>query len=440
MNAMRFGFGLTAAALACAVLGVCAPASAQPPAPMPPPTGPFAGITSMGQSLAQQGIFLGPLSYIEDLSALVSGGQKNGVMPIGHATVGAVFDLQTMFNIPGASIHVVIDERSGISISGIAGTSTIPQTQAGPTKPRLSDLFWEQGFDNDRLDIAVGWLQPTAQFDFHDLSCTFVSASICSQPGSWYLMNNDQSFGTGEWGGRVNFQITPQVYIRGGVYQDNPIAGGFAENGFQNLGGPSVGVFIPVELGYVTGLADTQYPSTFDIGGYQDTSSSSAKPGNWFGPPGQGRHAVYAHVEQTVWRPNRATDQSLTLFAGGIVYSGNGPFWGQYYVGCFDRAPFGSARPADTVSLIATEYQQNVHDLVNAQSSQYLIELNYGASVVPGVTLRPYLQFIANPDNPIGVMNSSGSKHLANDWIIGAQFELDLAGLFNLPVWTARYR
>jgi carbohydrate-selective porin OprB len=66
-----------------------------------------------------------------------------------------------------------------------------------------------------------------------------------------------------------------------------------------------------------------------------------------------------------------------------------------------------------------------------------LIELNYGASVVPGVTLRPYFQYIANPDNPNGVTNSSGSTRLANDWIVGAQFELDLAGLFNLPVWTA---
>ena len=51
----------------------------------------------MGQEMGKNGIYMS-LGYIEDLSALTSGGQsgKNGVYPIGHATAGLTFDMQTI--------------------------------------------------------------------------------------------------------------------------------------------------------------------------------------------------------------------------------------------------------------------------------------------------------------------------------------------------------
>ena len=106
MNQVRYWYWLGATAVACAVSGVAAPAMAQSSgAAAPTSASPFDAVTAFGQTLAKDGIFLN-LSYIEDLSSVVAGGQKTGTMPIGHATAGVVFDLQTLMGITGASFHV----------------------------------------------------------------------------------------------------------------------------------------------------------------------------------------------------------------------------------------------------------------------------------------------------------------------------------------------
>jgi carbohydrate-selective porin OprB len=438
MKNMRYSFGLGAVALALAVSGVCSSASAQGTGgPAVPSASPFDSVIQFGQSLAKQGIYLN-LSYNEDVSSLVAGGQKTGTMPIGQAAVGAVFDLETILGITGASVHITIDERNGEPIGtygGIAGTGAILQADAGPIKYRLSDLYWEQGFDHDRLDIKAGWTQPTFDFDFSDVSCTFVSSYICAQPGSWYLNNPNQPFGTGELGTRVNYQLTPHIYVRAGLYDDDPSQGGFMPAGTNWNIEHSVGAFVPVEVGYKTGFKDSQYPSNFLIGGYEDTSNY-VRPN---GVSGSGRQAFYARVEQTVWRPNQATRQSLTLFADGILYSGNAPFYAQYDAGFLDRAPFGAARPGDTVAGIVTLFEENtgIGYLPNGSGQELAFELNYGAKLIPGVTFKPYLQYVVNPSNPAGVYNSAGSQHLANDVSVGFQVAINVSEMFDLPEFIA---
>lgn len=432
MSKVRNVYSLSAAALACLCSGVFAPASAQnasssPPIPM------YDSISAFGQNLAKNdGIFL-DLSYVEDMSALVAGGQKTGVMPIGHTTASVIFDLQTMFGITGASFHVTFDERWGIPIGtggGIAGTAAILQADAGPIKYRLSDFYWEQGFNADRLDIVAGWTQPTFDFAFPTIGCNFVSSIICAQPGSWYFSTNNQPFGTGEWGARINFQVTPQLYIRTGAYEDDPSQGGFVPAGFNWNTEHATGVFVPIEIGYRTGFKDAAYPVKYDIGGYFDTSDFTRPNGT----VGNGRQAFWAQAEQTVWRPDRATNQSLLAFGGAIIYSGNADFYGQYYAGLYDYAPFGKARPGDTIGLIGTVFKENQGYLPNSYSgSEWAFELNYGAQLIPGITFKPYAQAVINPSNPGDVTNSGGSVKLHNDWVIGFQVALDLAQIFQWP-------
>ena len=126
-----------------------------------------------------------------------------------------------------------------------------------------------------------------------------------------------------------------------------------------------------MEIGWVTGFKDAAYPVKYDIGGYFDTSDFTRPNGT----VGNGRQAFWAQGEQTIWRPDRATNQSLRAFAGAIIYSGNEDFWGQYYAGLYDYAPFGKLRPADTIGLVGTLYKDNRGYLPNGASNWQPVDL-----------------------------------------------------------------
>lgn len=421
MNGIARSFCLGAAALVCAYSGVSRPASAQN-ATTTAPESPFSAVSAAGKTLADKGIYFS-LGFAEDFSALVSGGQKTGIMPIGHASAGVIFDLETIAGIPGASFHVNFDERFGHSIQEIAGSPIgLLQSDAGPIKPRLSEFYWEQGFDRDRLDITLGRTNPTFDFAVSEISCGFVGV-ICAQPTSWYSSNDAVEYPSQTWGGRFNFLITPEIYIRAGVFQHDSTAGNFNYSGFDWNTSHSVGAFIPVEIGYQTSFKTAQYPAKYDIGYYKDTASFSKPDGSR-----ESRSAVWAQFQQAVWRPDPGTNRSLTVFGGALVYTGFAPVWGQYYLGVYDRAPF-AARPDDTLAFIASLYFNNSASRPN-KKTETMFELNYGFSVIPGVTIKPYTQYVISPANGGAAL---GSKQPDDAWVIGVQAVIDFAQLFNFP-------
>jgi porin len=427
MNKVRYGCWLGATAFACVVSGVSAPAMAQSTGPVAQdPVSPFASVTAFGQTLAKNGIFLA-LSYTEDLTSVVSGGKQTGTMPIGEAAAGVVFDLETIAGITGASLHITFDERNGESINGIAGSpSGGLQADAGPDKTRLAEFYWEQGFDHDRLDVIFGRTNPTSDFAFSDLSCQFVGM-ICAQPRSWYNNNADIAYPSSAWGGRVNYAITPEVYVRAGVYQHDSTANDFENTGFDWNWEHAQGAFIPVEIGYQTSFQNAQYPAKYNVGFYEDTASFTEASGQM-----GARNAFWGQFQQAVWRPDRATKQSLSVFGGAIVYSGDSPNWGQYYLGIFDRAPF-AARPRDTIGLIGTLYTNNSASRPN-KSTEEDFELNYGFSVIPGITIMPYTQYVIAPSNDDSVL---GSAQPRDAWIVGVQLTLDLGAMLDFPQFVA---
>src|SRR4051794_29724134 len=97
--------------------------------------------------------------------------------------------------------------------------------------------------------------------------------------------------------------------------------------------------------------------------------------------------------------------------------SGAAPYWSQFYAGLLDRAPFGPVRPRDTIALIGSYYANNSNQRPN-KSTQWIYELNYGFSLIPGVTLQPYTQYVVHPNNFLAPI---GSKQPDNAWVVGIQ-------------------
>ncbi len=386
---------------------------------------------SLGKTLADDGYYLTG-SYTENIASLVSGGLKNGTIPNGEFSLGATFDLQKILGIPGGSFHVIFDERSGQNLNNSVGTSSgVFETGIGPTRAtRLSELYYEQALYNDRIDIQIGRTNPTLNFATTDLAiaCSFVGGFICAQPSSWYFSNGSIAYPASTWSGFLNVQATPHTYFRTGAYDDDPSQLLANQQGFNfNVKG-STGVFVPMEIGYQTNFDDARYPAKYDVGGYWDDADYSTPQG----VPMHSRTAYYAQASQTVWRPNPKTTQSLTVFGGGIGYTGGAPYWATLYAGAYDRAPF-VARPDDTIGVIGTYYANNSDQHGNGPN-QWLYEVNYNFQVVPGLTVKPFTQYAVAPNDLLAPV---GSRKPRDAWIVGFQVSLDFARFFGLPRFVA---
>jgi porin len=410
-------------------------------APVPPPetgSGTLAQVVqfgnSIGKSLANNGIYLSG-GYSEIIGGMAAGGVpgKLGVIPSGQLTLGADFDLQKIAGITGGSFHITFDERNGFSLNNNTGNSAgLTQTGVGPTRAfRLSEFYYEQSFFGDRIDVQFGRTNPTVNFATSDLgiSCSTVGAPICAQPSSWYFSNDSVAFPASTWGGFLNVQATPHAYFRTGVYDDDPSQLDANQQGFNwNVRG-SDGVFIPAEVGYQTSLSDARYPAKYDVGGYWDDADYTTPAG----VPMRGRTAYYAQAEKTVWRPDPDSNQSLALFAGGILYTGGAPYWSQFDAGIYDRAPFGNSRPNDTITIMGTRYANAQNQQPNAPS-MWFYEVDYNYELVPGLTIEPYIDYIVAPNN---LLDSFSSKEPQNALTLGFEISLDIAHFFGLPQWTA---
>jgi porin len=419
--------------------------------PMPPPVGqmpsippPVTGVgqvdqviafgNSLGKTLADYGIYLSG-SYTEDISSLISGGvnNKTGTIPNGEFTFGAVFDLQKILGVTGGSLHVTFDERNGFGPENNVGTSTaFEQAGVGPTRAtRLSELYYEQSFYNDRIDIQIGRTNPTLNFATSDLAidCSFVGGYVCAQPATWYSSNQNDSFPGSTWGGFLNIQTTQQTYFRTGIYDDDPSQNLANQQGFNFNVHDSVGVFVPLEIGYQTTLDTANLPGKFDVGGYWDDADYTLPNG----VNARGRTAYYGQFAQTVWRPNPQTHQSLTIFGGAIVYTGGSPYWSQAYAGVIDRAPFGPVRPDDSLSFIGSYYANSANEHPNGPN-QWSYEVDYNFQVVPGITFKPFTQYIVAPNN---LLNAFSAKEPKNAFELGFQVSIDFTRFFGLPQFVA---
>lgn len=368
---------------------------------------------SFGKTLADSGIYLST-SYVGNLQANVSGGRTTGTIFAGELTIGATLDLQKMAGLTGGSLHIILDERSGHSASELAGTNFGMTANHGPNDViRLSELYYQQAIDHDRLDLIFGRTNPTLDFATSAISCSFVSNLFCAQPGIWYSVNSDLPFPLSEWGGRANFQITPDVYLRAGLYQTG---GAFTLSqvlgqGFNWRWDQSHGLYVPIELGYQTKT------SKFDVGGYLDGGSKS--------------NAIYVQGQQVVWA---SKPTSVTAFAGAMVVGGNAePYWGEYYGGLFITGPLAS-RPADTLGF-AGAYMPLNHSL-SPYKSEVLFEAYYGITVMPGVVFKPDLQYMIHPDE-IGYFGVTTTRHFNNAFVVGAQLYVDLGEILKFPHFVA---
>lgn len=365
--------------------------------------------SEIGKNLADRGIYLSA-SYVFQLLSNVSGGMQTATYIPNELTLGVTLDLQKMLGLTGASLHVVIDKRSNNDLAPTVGEGINIGINPVFRQVQLSEFYWQQAIDHDRLDIIFGRSNPTLFFATSALSCAFPSHLICAQPEIWYNVTGGSTpFPFSQWGGRVKFQATKDIYVQVGGYQDDPnqIAPGY--NGFSWRWDQGDGVFIPAEIGYQTKTAK------YDVGFYHDTAML---PGTHTG--------FWVQGQQLVWK---ALPRTLTLLAGALVTTGDTPTPqnGMYYAAGFLTAPLLS-RPHDTLGLIIADTPLNSSLNGAHYSNSLAIEADYGFEVMPGATVSPVVEYIVNP--------SSATHKVDNAWILGAQLYINLTQILKFPVFV----
>ena len=408
-----------------------------------------------GRTLANYGIYLQGKELAETLSN-VSGGIKRGTSFEGYTAFGVDLDLNRIVGIPGGSIHFVLDDLQGQPFASYSGSAYANNRIFAGNGPafRLQEFSYEQSLFNNRVDLRLGRVPAYTQFDGSEIYCTFVT-SLCRTPAAYTFNRGYPPYLASSWAAVAQIRIAGPFYTNFGVYENEPILSTTNHGGFP---GPDFGLnyangaTIPVQFGYRTTLENDPYPRAFAIGGFYNTGTNADPLLNTAGQnrilaggtakTDVGSSELYIQGQQMVYRPDMSSDRGLTLFGGANWATSGEPdiqrmlFAGAYYKGLFPQRPndtIGFSTSLINVNPRITERNNSIlATTTGGQTSgaEVSYEVNYGVAIAPGMTFKPFLQFISHPDQATVVKPSGNNTHAL---FIGALLDVDLAHLLGLP-------
>ena len=374
--------------------------------------------------LAEKGIkFDGTIAV--DGSYLADGGYDAHQAPTFGTQfgVGTTLDMQKLAGWNGVTVRALVTARQGESTSlrGIQDP-TAPQwanSQAnwgrGNSGSRLSELYIDKKFDSG-WDVRLGRMGLGTEFN--TMACDFQSNAFCAaQMGKWQgkLWYNTP---VSQWGGRVKYNLTPELFAQVGVFEYNP------ENALERHGwnldtknADGVNILSEVVWSPKQGLNDlagsyrlgTLYNTAddaknqYDVAYAAKTVGEDRSYGGWLAfeqqltSTGTGRQGLHSFGNFTFHdRTTTAVSDSQQL--------------GLKYYGLFEGHPndiLGFAvnrvqindRYRDFVNTTRTNpanVQQNNKALLN-KDAEYNLEFNYSYYPAKWLMLRPLLQYVVYP-------------------------------------------
>ncbi len=419
----------------------------------------FGPDSGLGQAMANAGVYLnGGETGI--LAGNVSGGAKTGAVFDNDVNLEVDLDMNRILGLPGAAMHIVIDDRVGGYYGKFSGSNTLTPQTFGPNEvAQFQEFTWDQSLFNDHILLLIGRQSPVFDFNSLPVACNFVFTNACTNFTSFFVNDSAAIAPASTWGARISLHPTKETYFRTGIYEDDPDAYSQASNLTNNWGlGNATGAFVPAEIGYKTDFSTDPYPRVYALGGFYDNSPYPDPLFNTAGLPlplyggtareDQGRESVYAMFQQMIWRPDLSeTRRGLTVFGGAMFGSSQSEIRQYYQAGLSDQGPF-AAHPHDSINFLAM-YQVFNQRLVEDQTllagqggyggtmnkGETDFELNYLWQIGAGVSFQPFLEYIIHPDQ-IGF--ASPNPHLANATTLGVQLAIALPDSLGLPVFVRK--
>lgn len=362
------------------------------------------------------------LVYVSELGYNAAGGSKSLVTYTDQVAVGATLDLEKLITLPNSLLQITYTERAGRNLVEDAGLDTLQLVQEvygrGQTV-RLTQLYLEHRFFNDLINLR--WGRSSMGDSFALFSCDFQNLTFCgSQPGN-LVGNYIYNWPISQWGGRVKVALDGFGYVQAGAYDQNEQYLGFENKLWPVWYSGSTGVLLPFELAWLPTFNNGRLPGSYKIGAWYSTSKLNDVVldlnGGYAALTGlpamqrSGLYGGYLTFQQQVTRNGSShKDAGLKVFLNAAIADAATSVTNfQIAAGLVYTGPF-SSRPHDSIGFAVgtTQVNSRLTDLQNMQNamglgpvpvrnSEYVVELYYTIAPVPGLQIRPNVQYIATP-------------------------------------------
>lgn len=330
------------------------------------------------------------------------GYKGHGVTSAQSIDFGAIIDTEKLLGFEG-TVRVVLSDRFGHAIQErYTGAYIQDQAYWGQGQNfRFDELSYERLFLDHRLSIKGGFYSMGNDFGGLPNVCNFNNNGQCGHPLGPIYSSGWLDNPTGQWGARVKWTDPSGWYAQAGVYDVNP-SRKQSNSGFKLSFEGTTGAYVPVEMGFVHGQSPREYPGTYKIGFYLDTSNAPV-----LGEAGQTanhRTGEYIQAEQRIWKPSSDTVRGISAFVVATQADATtGLMRNSWEAGLSWRGPIPN-REDDFLSLAWTcldisDRERRTEEAANkpGQTNEQLYELNYGVQITPWLVIRPAAQYVIRP-------------------------------------------
>lgn len=366
-------------------------------------------------AFARRGVSYG-VNYTGDYYQTASGGLSNGSSVNGLIEGYADLDLERMLGWKGGALHVNVyylhgDGPSTKHVGNIFAVSNLE----GLETFRLNELWFEQALLEDKLKIKFGAIAADTEFFVSDtagalLNDAFGWAGVVASN----MVQGGPAYPLTAMGVRLQFDPTENLTVLAAVFNGSPsdplAADPQADNrhGTDFRFGDSALMMVEGQFRYDVGL-----PGVVKLGGWRQFNDDIYAD-LLTGAPIDGSHGLYAIVDQQIWKND--DDQAVSVF-GRVSGAPSRQNPMDFY---FDTgvvfAGFVPGRPKDALAA-GFGYGNISNRLVAAQiangdpvtsSYEAVLEINYTATIGPGITVIPDFQYVWNPGGRIEDDNRPG--------------------------------
>jgi porin len=403
------------------------------------------------------------LTDSEELLGNVSGGVQRGATYDALTTLTVQLDTQKAFGWDGGTFNVSGLQIRGRSLSQyyLQNLQTVSGISATPTT-RLWEAWYQQAFMDGKFDVRLGQQSIDQEF-----MTSAGSALYLNTMAGWPMIPSADLYAGGpayplsSLGIRLRSNAGPFTVL-GGVFQDNPPGGPFADDGqlrgSTRWGGNfnlRTGALFIGEVQYALnqpsngdmddGSRSTGLPGTYKLGVWFDTASfpdqhfdtsglSLADP-NSNGNPRMDRQnfSFYGVADQTIWRPDSDSPRSVSVFARLMGAPGNQNLINfSVNAGINLKAPlpgrdddtfgigFGFAKVSPSVAGFDRDSAVVAGGNYPIRSSETFLEVTYQAQVTGWLQVQPDFQFIHRPGGGIPDPNNA-SQRLQDEAVLGVR-------------------
>lgn len=365
--------------------------------------------------------------------------------------IGADFDLQKIAGITDGEFKVSVIDRNGRDLTSdriqdprapVIG-STVNSNYGRGQIWHAAQFWYRQSWYAKTIDLKLG-LMPVGE-DFDNNGCYFQNLSLCGSlaghgAGVWY------NTPIGQWGARLRYNFTPQVYLQTGAFMYNPNyatrSGSFQLDNTGRLGNMYL-----MEFGYTPTLGANKLPGAWKVGAWYNTAKASDVLKDAEGddyvtsqrPPAthDGRYGGWIYLLQQVTVDPRSPRGGLSLFWHlamndrdtatmdyqtqiGAIYKGPFSGRGQDYIGFGVSKMHENSKVARRAQLLNDKKGLDDYDnpaWTPVRDAEYAAELHYSFVVTPWLTLRPNVQLLIDP---------GGVSEIDDAWVVGTQITIKL--------------